>query len=143
MSDATGLVATERWIPYASVGFADGRILLLEPFGTDLSSGYSPIVESTLDSYFEYHPTESCGLTEMWRYTDRGRTFSGGGGGFEEDGYAALFAQGILVWIVFLTDSGPLRYISHSDSYLTVAAEDDRRLWIDLSEPFRIESQPD
>lgn len=139
MKSAAELVLAECWIPYPSVGFGDGRIVMLETRRDEAGTHVHPILDSSLSSYFAYNEGCECSLFEMWRHRHAGMLWVGGGGGLEEDGYVALLTDGgQLVWIVFLVDTGPLTLVSAERSRVVVSCGLGGRLEFDPSDPCHI-----
>jgi hypothetical protein len=125
------LVADESWIPYDTVAFADGRLILLDPYEGEAGLSFTPVVESTLASYLEFNPDGLSSLTEQWRQQERDLTLVGGGGSFEEDGYVALFEGGKFVWLFFSTRTGPTLRAQVTDDAVLVCLESG--VWLRLS----------
>ncbi|MEE9386012.1 MAG: hypothetical protein V3V08_21590 [Nannocystaceae bacterium] len=93
-------------------------------------------------SYFKLTPESTCGLTEMWKHPFEGAVFTGGGGSFEEDGYAAEFRDGLLKWIWFSTSTGPLRSPEATPGDLSVTTESGVRLRINRESPYSVAAEP-
>ena len=135
MTDPEKLLRDERWIPLDSIGFANGDLILLEPRDTEEGTSLEPLLRSTISSYLEYNDNGLSSLTQMWTFEFGHSTFSGGGGGLEEDGFVAFFDNGAFSWLLFSSVTGPLHSPQVVGSQLYVQTEVGDWLRIDLTRP--------
>jgi hypothetical protein len=122
-------------IPLDSIGFANGDLILLEPRDTEQGTSLEPLLRSTLSSYLRYNGNDLSSLTQMWTFEFGHSIFSGGGGGFEEDGFVACFDNGEFSWVLFSSATGPLHSPQVVGSQLFVQTEVGDWLRIDMMQP--------